>query len=265
MTVWLAGAERDETRPQGAGPFAGPVRIGLFHKTQGDGIEGARSTLHAKGAEPHFLTEIRAAKGRRNIQMVWLDRAAKALRNQAGGVETNRLGVIQWEIVGFSEVEHEHDYDEADWLWFGSECVGPVCDLLRIRKAAVPFHDYPPEDGHRLGAEPWRMTFDEWRTFRGLCGHQHAPENAHGDPGNLSRPIYRNGTTSAIDLILEGAGATPEPEPPKGWLDMLSDAEQTELLAKTREIHRQVTVSADRNAKGGATLRWLSARLGRKV
>jgi len=265
MTVWLPSAERDEAKPQGAGPFVGPVRIGLFHKTQGDGIEGARHTLHAKGAEPHFLTEIRAAKGRRNIQMVWLDRAARALRNQAGGVETNRHGVIQWEIVGYSEVEHEHDYTEADWLWFGRECVGPVCDLLGIPKVAAEFHDYPPENGHRLGSEPWRMTDQEWNGHAGLCGHQHAPENAHGDPGNLSRPIYRNGTTSAIDLILEGAGATPEPEPPKGWLDMLSDAEQTELLAKTREIHRQVTVSADRNAKGGATLRWLSARLGRKV
>jgi hypothetical protein len=29
------------------------------------------------------------------------------------------------------------------------------------------------------------MTYDEWLTFEGLCGHQHVCENDHGDPGAL--------------------------------------------------------------------------------
>ncbi|GAA0464000.1 hypothetical protein [Streptomyces olivaceiscleroticus] len=29
------------------------------------------------------------------------------------------------------------------------------------------------------------MSASQWNGFRGICGHQHVPENDHGDPGSL--------------------------------------------------------------------------------
>lgn len=192
----------------------------LLHKTQGNGVDAAIATLHAKGAESTFVTEIRASRGRRRVQLVSLHRAAKSLANKPGGVQTNREDVVvQDEIVGFSEVSNELDYTEADWLWYGRQ-LRPVFELLAIPKVALPFHDYPPEDGHRLGREPWRLSPAAWVAYSGLCGHQHAPENVHGDPGNLSRPIYRNGTTSALGLILEALGASSSSPTTNGDIDV---------------------------------------------
>jgi len=205
MTIeWLPGVEQDLTAPDGCGDFTDVVNKALFHKTQGDGLAGARSTLNTKGAQPHFLTEIRAAKGRRNVQMVKLTKAAKALRNVSGGVATNKDGVIQWEIVGYSEVEHENDYTEADWLWFGEHCVGPVLKAIPTipNRCGVTFHNYPPENNIQLGQEPWRLRGQACDDYAGYMGHLHFDENVHGDPGNLSRKSYRGGTKSAIDLII---------------------------------------------------------------
>ncbi|MBQ1166153.1 hypothetical protein KBZ21_50035, partial [Streptomyces sp. A73] len=33
------------------------------------------------------------------------------------------------------------------------------------------------------GATKVRMSYSKWNNYRGHCGHQHVPENAHGDPG----------------------------------------------------------------------------------
>jgi hypothetical protein len=54
------------------------------------------------------------------------------------------------------------------------------------------------------------MSFAEWEAFKGICGHQHVPENDHGDPGNF--PIKR-----LIELVKakKGKPATPAPAPSK--------------------------------------------------
>ncbi len=236
----LDGFEQDRTGWGGSGAYTSPVDLLTLHTTEGNGIEGARSTLNQHGSQPHVLVEARAAKGRRKIQMVDLDRAAKALRNQAGGIQTNKNGTLQIELVGFAA--HPENLTEDDWLWFGREVVGPMCRAKGIPlQAPLGFHPYPPP-GHQLGREPWRVVGDDGDTIQGIVGHQNWRENVHGDPGDLSAPLYRSGTTSAIDLILEGADApTPTPPTPKpeGLLMALTDDEQAELLAKIRDLHEQ--------------------------
>lgn len=239
----LDGFEIDGHGWNGSGPFTSPVDLLTLHTTEGDGIEGARSTLNGKGAQPHALVEARAAVGRRRIQMVDLDRAAKALRNQPGGIQTNRNGTLQIELVGFAA--HPERLTEDDWLWFGREVVGPMCRAKGIPLVApLRFHPYPPP-GQQLGREPWRLAPGD---LKGIVGHQHWQENAHGDPGDLSTPIYRNGTASPMDLILGGAGAT-APHPPTtvpptvepgGFPMALTDAEQQELLDIARRIDAEL-------------------------
>ncbi len=55
------------------------------------------------------------------------------------------------------------------------------------------------------------------------------------------------------------------PAPPKGPLMALTDAEQTELLNQTREIHRELTSSADASSPKGASVLWRIRRIGEKV
>jgi hypothetical protein len=54
-----------------------------------------------------------------------------------------------------------------DWLAYGADARRP---------GVVPAS---------YGASPARMSFAEWQAFKGWCGHQHVPENDHGDPGSM--------------------------------------------------------------------------------
>src|SRR5690606_3658218 len=47
-------------------------------------------------------------------------------------------------------------------------------------RCGVEFRPYPQSYGLKARQ---RMSGDQWETYRGWCGHQHVPENDHGDPG----------------------------------------------------------------------------------
>jgi hypothetical protein len=118
-----------------------------------------------------------------------LNRTGAALKNLAGGVETNNDGVIQIEICSYA-AEGPDVPDAcldvlADWLQWVHNQTGISLDFID------DFHEYPPEDGYRLGHEPWRMSFQEWDSFRGICAHANVPENVHGDPGKIRIPYLK--------------------------------------------------------------------------
>jgi len=74
------------------------VSIIVLHTTEGGTLESNAAYLQATGRESHYVYD-----GWRDesIQLLPLDRHAKALLNVAGGVETNRRGsVYQIELVG---------------------------------------------------------------------------------------------------------------------------------------------------------------------
>lgn len=181
---------------------------GTFHTTEGGSIEGAIAAYVKNNSWPHKTVDYRAGR-RRICTHLPVTVPARSLRNNPGGIQTNRDGTLQWELVG-NAASILDQYQEQDWLDLGADVIGPDC-----RAAGVPltctltFHPYPPDDGHRLGREPWRLRGEDCDNYQGLMGHQHWDENSHGDPGDLSAKHYRHGTTSAIDLILEGAGTNP--------------------------------------------------------
>lgn len=190
MPDWIPGWERREITGVSGGSWADdlPDRV-VLHKTEGSSIEGAEAAYGRTRDEPHGTLDLSL---RRAVQHLPLSRSATAVRNLAGGVETNRVGrTIQLEIVGFSAHSGSESDDELRFL---ARC------LVDIERAGVTFtfdgpaqHPYPPENGIRLdGREPWRFTFAEWLSFNGVCGHQNVPENVHGDPGALDMPkVYR--------------------------------------------------------------------------
>lgn len=118
------------------------------------------------------------------------DTSARALVNRAGGVETNTLNVCQVEIVGtcdpathkkWGTVAHLYTPELPDWA---------IRDLAAFAKWAHDEHRVPLTSGVTFKAYPGsygtngvRMSATKWNDYRGHCGHQHVPENDHGDPG----------------------------------------------------------------------------------
>lgn len=119
----------------------------------------------------------------RITQHLPIDRAARASENDSGGVETNKAYNVQVEVCWWASKAKDLPEDIRacleDWLrWVasqtGSKLTGPTF--------------YGPDCGWTLASEtaPQRMTFAQWTSFNGVCGHQHVPENVHWDPGALN-------------------------------------------------------------------------------
>ena len=123
-----------------------------------------------------------------------VDRSARALVNSGGGVETNTLNIVQVEMVGtcsprthgkWGNRQHIYMPEAPDWFVAG---VAGIVRWLHNASSAFPIKDgtprgflaYPGSYGNTNGQ---RMSFSEWNDGRGIVGHQHVPENAHGDPG----------------------------------------------------------------------------------
>ncbi|MFE9735496.1 hypothetical protein ACFYO9_34135 [Streptomyces sp. NPDC005863] len=182
----------------------------VWHTTEGTSLPS-----YGGGAEaPNFTAKPDFSAKR----LVWyqhfeFDVSSRALVNKAGGVETNTLNACQVEIVGtcdpathtkWSRAGYTHLYtpELPDWA---------IRDLAAFAKWAHDQHGVPLSSGLAFKAYPSsygnssvRMTGSQWNAFKGHCGHQHVPENDHGDPGAL--PI------TAILATAKGDTTTPAQE-----------------------------------------------------
>jgi hypothetical protein len=147
------------------------VTIGVLHMTESDPGTGDAVCryLIRIGAESHYVIDPSDGFLR---QLVDLSSSSKALRNLAGGVETNRRegGVIQVEIVGRS----------ADVGGYSDEWYAVLRQQLQAISAEAGIaYEFRPDHT--------RLTFAEWLdpSLTGWLGHCHVPENDHWDPGTL--------------------------------------------------------------------------------
>lgn len=125
------------------------------------------------------------------------DTPAKALKNLAGGVETNRRGgVIQVEIVGYAA---EAPFQSADWYTNLGRYLNRVCDQTGVPKV-FPCGFVGGEGYGRRAAQ--RLSHAAWLTVEGIVGHQHVPENDHWDPGALD--------VARLSPHLQGDDVTPQ-------------------------------------------------------
>lgn len=159
----------------------------VWHTTEGTSLPTYSGGSQAPNftAMPDF-----AAKALRWYQHFDFDVSSRALMNKAGGVETNTLNAVQVELVGtcdptahkrWARVPHLYTPELPDWV---------IRDLAAFARWARDHHGVPLSSGQTFkaypssyGATSTRMTGAEWNNFRGHCGHQHVPENDHGDPG----------------------------------------------------------------------------------
>ena len=180
-----------------------------WHSTEGTSLPsyGGGASAPNFTAKPDF-----AAK-----RLVWyqhfdFDVSSRALVNKTGGVATNTLNVCQVEIVGTCDpathtkwaqagIQHLYTPDLPDWA---------IRDLGAFARWANAEHGVPLSSGltfkaypSSYGANGVRMTGAQWEAFKGHCGHEHVPENNHGDPGAF--PI-------AAILTAAKGGTTPPQE-----------------------------------------------------
>ncbi|MEU1275385.1 peptidoglycan-binding protein [Streptomyces sp. NPDC005799] len=209
------------------GDLMDPDKV-LLHTT-----EGTTLVDYSKGAvAPNITAKPNFDKKRLDwYQHYAFDRSARALVNKAGGVETNTDDVVQVELVGTCDAAHRKTWgklqagvhyiywpDAPDWA------LDDLADFLAWQnvKNGVPLKapgewlPYPASYGNSKA----RMTFAEWRGFSGVCGHQHPPENVHGDPGDIDiTTLLAKAKSKAAALKGSSTGGsttkpTPKPAPP---------------------------------------------------
>ncbi|WP_211294904.1 N-acetylmuramoyl-L-alanine amidase [Streptomyces glaucescens] len=129
-------------------------------------------------------------------RLVWyqhfdFDVSSRALVNNSGGVETNTLNVCQVEVVGTCDPATHRRWGSTPHLYMPELPHWVIRDLGAFARWAHQRHGVPLTSGRTFKAYPGsygagngvRMSPSAWTSFSGHCGHQHVPENLHGDPG----------------------------------------------------------------------------------
>jgi hypothetical protein len=183
------------------------TNVVLWHSTEGTSLPsyGGGSSAPNLTARPDFQAK----------RMVWyqhfgFDTSARALMNRPGGVETNTLNVCQVEIVGTCDPATHQRWGTTPHLYMPELPDWVIRDLGAFARWAHEQHGVPLTSGltfkpypSSFGANGVRMTAAQWTSFTGHCGHQHAPENDHGDPGSFP-----------MDAVLAAARRDAEKESP---------------------------------------------------
>lgn len=168
------------------------ANTGVVHTT-----EGTTLPTYGDGASaPTFtLVPSLASKSVAVFQHFDVDRSARALVNKAGGVQTNTLNCVQVELVGTCDPKTSAKWtaegrahifwpEAPDWaLLEFARLVRWLSDEHGVKLAStVTWKAYPGSYGSGNGV---RLSGSQWLNYYGWLGHQHVPENDHGDPGDF--------------------------------------------------------------------------------
>lgn len=182
------------------------VNTVVWHSTETLDLPGYEGGSHAPNltALPDFGLE----------KLTWyqhfdIDRSSRALKNLPGGVETNTLNVVQVEIVGTCDPKAHAEWAGTEHLYTPELPDWAVRDLADFSRWLHDNHGVPltsgltfkPFDSSFGAANGVRMSFPAWQAFRGHCGHEHVPENVHGDPGAFPMAAILSGAA-------QGAGSS---------------------------------------------------------
>ncbi|GGL27762.1 hypothetical protein H9L10_03485 [Phycicoccus endophyticus] len=167
-----------------SGSYTGGPNKGVAHTTETSTLPGYDGGSMA----PHLtlLPDI-ARKIVIGYQHFDSARPARALVNADGGVQTNNDGAFQIELVGTCVLGGPGLFwpDAPDWAIEGARrFIEWANDDRGIPDHGPPQGWLPYPDSY--GATRVRFSQSGWDSYAGWCGHQHVPENDHGDPGDMS-------------------------------------------------------------------------------
>jgi nucleoid-associated protein YgaU len=173
--------------------------VGVIHTTEGRTVPG-----YGGGASAPNLTALPDIKAKklRWYQHFDIDRSSRALRNTSGGIETNTLNALQVELVGTCDERHAKTWDGntagKDYIFWPDApdwCLAELGKFVRWchdqhgikMQSTVTWKPYKKgQVGGSYGANGVRLSGKQWLNYYGWLGHQHVPENSHGDPGDLN-------------------------------------------------------------------------------
>lgn len=208
MILWYPKATKKVF--ENAGSFiSGSLYRGVLHTTEGTSPAGAFAAYKTNRSAPHFTVDADKV-----YQHIPLDKAARSLLNPAGGVETNLLGAIQIENVGFAK----------DGLKYSDT----LRDLLRWIEEQTGIGAYYP-------ALNVRFSPQQWVVYNGWCGHIHVPENDHTDPGPVDQRLFE---------IVPATAPTQEDDEMKQPTDRIAVARVPGSVIKRWELTRDGGVRA---------------------
>lgn len=162
---------------------------GVVHTTEGTSLPD-----YSGGAvAPNFtLVPDFPAKKLKVYQHFDFDRSSRALVNAAGGVQTNTLNAVQFELVGTCSPDtHKNWNDKKIQHIFWPEAPDwALLEFAKVVRWAYDHHNVPMTSTVTWKAYPGsygsnavRLSGKQWTNYSGWLGHQHVPENVHGDPG----------------------------------------------------------------------------------
>ncbi|MFI6609271.1 peptidoglycan-binding protein [Streptomyces sp. NPDC050507] len=234
----------------------------VLHTTEGTSLP----TYDGGAVAPNFT----AVPDFKNQRLNWFqhfdfDVSSRALVNLSGGVQTNTLNVSQVELTGTCD-------PKAHAKWKGAHIYWPEAPAWALRDLAAFLAWAHTEHGVPLsGPSKWpayptsyangggqRLSFAAWSAFSGICGHMHAAENVHGDPGAIDFP-------ELIRLAKAKAGgsapSTPTPKPKPVYAAFPGEAwfkKNPNSALVTRMGKRLVAEACGRYASGPGP-RWTEA------
>lgn len=191
--------------------YTGGKPIGLLHSTETGTWPGYGAGSSAPHLTVRFDPKARTISARQHFSTT---RPSRALVNKAGGVQTNNSRVFQIELIGSCDLAFakKHGYlylpDVLEEAWARdalAAVLAAVSESLGIPlSSSVVWAAYPGSYGEKASQ---RLAGAQWEAYSGWLGHQHAPENDHGDPGDI--PVAE---------ILAAAGGDPTASlvPPSG-------------------------------------------------
>lgn len=189
--LWVPGAER-QPESNGGSMAGGPPRV-IWHVTWDQLGAGGRMprfdsvARYLRGVDfcPHLMWD---PWGGRIMQFYPATTSARAVRNRAGGVETNRQGSVCLQIeTWFSPGA------VVNGVKYATVADTPCVNLERImgwaRGWGVP--DVWPGGWPRWSGNS--RDSSRWVSQAGHYGHSQVPENDHDDPGPMPRSMFRIG------------------------------------------------------------------------
>lgn len=220
--------------------------VGVVHTTEGTSLPWYDGGALA----PNYTATPDFAKKR----LVWTQHfpdtmSARALKNLPGGVQTNTLNCIQIELVGTCDKATSDKWSAQHIYWPGAPqwALDEVAEFVALKHQQLGIRIEGPEQiGKAWRAYPasygqkasQRFSFAQWSAFYGWCGHQHVPENDHGDPGSLNWSYIE---TKAKAII---AGPKPPTTKPPG-------SKPTPTLPEVLQMELDDVVIAAIPASGG--------------
>jgi hypothetical protein len=238
--------QRQSIPGNSAGPMNGDgSRKALIHTTEGPTIAGAVAAYRANNSWPHKTVDLRR---RLVAEHLALSVAARSLQNLPGGADqTNKDGdvLIQYELVG-SATNPASIGSPEDLDWFGREVLGPDCRAMGVPLVTavkwIAYRSTPPSSyGRNNGV---RLSPAEWDAYSGVLGHQHAPDNVHGDPGAIDINRILSAARGDDDMAMTAKDRA-------AFIDDISDAVITKLNRQLRQQGSVIrTVLAEKTEDG---------------